>query len=164
MMASMTTRIRHALTYDAPLAAVAAMLADPTFREEVCEATGMVRHKVSVSGSGPGMHVEIDQVQSSAGVPSFAKKLVGDEINIVQAEDWTAIDAADVTVSIPGKPGEMSGTITLSESGGTTTEVIALDIRVGIPLVGGKLEQYVGDLLVAALKVENRVGRDYLTR
>ena len=57
----------------------------------------------------------------------------------------------------------MSGTITLSESGGTTTEDVALDIRVGIPLVGGKIEQLVGDLLVAALKIENRVGRDYLS-
>ncbi len=110
------------------------------------------------------MHVEIDQVQSSAGVPSFAQRFVGDEINIVQVEDWSAIDAADVAVSIPGKPGEMSGTISLSESGGTTTEDIALDIRVGIPLVGGKIEQLVGDLLVAALKIENRVGRDYLSR
>ncbi len=164
MMAAMTTRIRHSLTYDAPLPDVAAMLADEAFREEVCEATGMIRHEVTVSGSGPGMHVEIDQVQSSAGVPSYAQRFVGDEINIVQVEDWTAIDTADITVSIPGKPGEMSGTITLSQSGPTTTEEIALDIRVGIPLVGGKIEQLVGDLLVAALKIENRVGRAYLSR
>jgi len=164
MMAPMTTRIRHTLTYDAPLADVAAMLADATFREEVCEATGMIRHEVTVSGSGAGMHVEIDQVQSTAGVPSYAQRFVGDEINIVQVEDWTATDAADIAISIPGKPGEISGTITLGEAGGTTTEEIALDIRVGIPLVGGKIEQLVGDLLVAALKIENRVGRDYLAR
>ena len=169
MMAPMTTRIRHALTYDAPLADVAAMLADAAFREEVCEATGVIRHEVTLSGSGPGMHVEIDQVQSSAGVPSFARRFVGDEINIVQVEDWSALDTADITVSIPGKPGEMSGTITLrqiegGESAGTTTEDVALDIRVAIPLVGGKIEQLVGDLLIAALKIENRVGRDYLSR
>jgi hypothetical protein len=164
MMAFMTTRIRHTLTYAAPLADVASMLADPTFREEVCEATGKVRHDVTISGSGPGMHVVLDQVQSSTGVPSYAQRFVGNEINIVQVEDWSAIDAAAVAISIPGKPGEMSGTISLADNGGTTTEDVALDIRVGIPLVGGKIEQLVGDLLVAALKIENRVGRDYLSR
>jgi len=164
MMACMTTRIRHTLTYDAPLADVAAMLADPAFRKEVCEATGVIRHEVTITGSGAGMHVELDQVRSSAGVPSFAQRFVGDEINIVQVEDWSAIDAADVAVSIPGKPGEMSGTFSLRDSGGTTTEDVALDIRVGVPFVGGKIEQLVGDLLVAALKIENRVGRAYLSR
>ncbi len=159
----MSTRIRHTLTYDASLNDVAAMLADPEFREQVCEATGMVRHKVTVTGAGTGMYVEIDEVQSTAGVPSFAQKFVGDEINIVQVEQWTSVDSADITVSIPGRPGEMSGSITLRESGGTTTEEVVLDIRVGVPLVGGKIEKLVGDLLVTALKIENATGRGYLS-
>jgi hypothetical protein len=159
----MSTRIRHTLTYDATLNDVAAMLADPEFREQVCEATGMVRHEVTVTGAGTGMYVEIDQVQSSAGVPSFAQKFVGDEINIVQVERWTSVDTADVTVSIPGKPGDMSGSITLREIGDTTTEEVVLDIRVGIPLVGGKIEKLVGDLLVTALKIENATGQGYLS-
>jgi hypothetical protein len=163
MMARMSTRIRHTLTYDAPLMDVAAMLADPDFREQVCEATGMLRHEVTVTGAGTGMYVEIDQTQSAAGVPSFAQKFVGDEINIVQVERWTTVDTADVTVSIPGKPGEMSGSITLRENAGTTTEDVVLDIRVGIPLVGGKIEKLVGDLLIAALKIENATGRGYLS-
>ena len=32
----MATTLTHEMTYDAPLADVAAMLADPAFREEVC--------------------------------------------------------------------------------------------------------------------------------
>lgn len=160
----MTTRIRHSLTYDASLAEVAAMLADPAFRKEVCEATGMLRHDVQVSGAGAGMRVVIDQVQASRGIPSFAQKFVGDEIHIVHVETWTDLDAADVSVTIPGKPGEMAGTIALTESSGTTTEEVVLDIKVGIPLVGGKIEKLVGDLLVAAMKAENKVGRNYLSR
>ena len=159
----MSTRIRHTLTYDASLNDVAAMLADPEFREQVCEATGMVRHEVTVTGAGTGMYVEIDQVQSTAGVPTFAQKFVGDEINIVQVERWTSVDTADVTVSIPGKPGDMNGSITLRQIGDTTTEEVVLDIRVGIPLVGGKIEKLVGDLLIAALKIENATGQGYLS-
>ena len=58
----------------------------------------------------------------------------------------------------------MSGTGRLDESGGTTTETVALDIKVGIPLVGGKIEGLISDLLLKALKAENKVGRDYLSR
>ena len=58
----------------------------------------------------------------------------------------------------------MVGTIRLSESGGTTTETVDLDIKVGIPLVGGKIEGLVADMLLKALRTEQKVGRDYLSR
>jgi hypothetical protein len=160
----MTTRLDHVLTYDAPLGDVAAMLADPAFRDEVCRRTHTIRHDVSIEGSGAGMHVSIDQAQSASGVPSFAKKFVGDEISYVQVEEWSRVDHASLTVSIPGKPGEIDGSIDLAESGGTTTETVAMDIRVGIPFVGGKVESLVADMLRAALDIENQVGRDYLSR
>jgi hypothetical protein len=160
----MTTRITHTLTYHGSLEDVAAMLADPAFREEVCASQGVVRHSVTASGRGAGMEVVVDRMQSADGIPSFARKFVGDEINIVQVERWTAVDTADVTITIPGKPGEMSGRIALTEDGGSTVESVTLDVRVGIPLVGGKIEKLVGDLMIAALKAENKVGRDYLSR
>ncbi len=163
MMSAMTKRLTHALTYDAPLADVAAMLADPAFRERVCDEQGVLRHDVTIDASGTGKQVRIDQVQAANGLPSFATRFVGEEINIVQDESWSGDDRADLKVTIPGKPGEMAGTITLAESGGVTTETVDIDIKVGIPLVGGKIEGLVADMLLKALKVENRVGRDYLS-
>lgn len=161
----MTKQITHALTYDAPLESVAAMLGDRAFREEVCEAQRVLDHDVTVepAGSGP-KHVTIDQRQSAKGLPSFATKIVGDSIQIVQEERWTSSSEADITVVIPGKPGDMTGTARLVETGGTTTETVELTIKVGIPLVGGKVEGLVADMLLKALKTENRVGRDYLSR
>lgn len=160
----MTTRLTHDLTYDAPLAEVAAMLADPAFREEVCVRTGVVRHDVSVQGAGAGMHVSIDQVRAATGIPSVAKKFVGDEINYIQVEEWDADDRARVTVTIPGKPGDVAGTFLLAQAGGRTTETVEMDVKVGIPFVGGKIESLVADMLRAALDVENKVGRAYLAR
>ena len=58
----------------------------------------------------------------------------------------------------------MTGTARLAESGGVTTETVVLDVKVSIPLVGGKVEGLVADMLLKALKTENRVGRDYLSR
>jgi hypothetical protein len=162
----MSKRLTHALTYDAPVADVAAMLADPAFREEVCDAQGVLRHTVTIEGDAAAgdLEVTVDQVQAASGIPSFAKKFVGDEINVVQTESWASPEAGEIRVTIPGKPGEMSGTARLTESGGTTTETVTLEIKVNIPLVGGKIEGLIADLLLKALKAENRVGRDYLSR
>ena len=158
----MATKLSYDLTYDAPLTAVGAMLMDPAFRERVCEAQGVLRQTVTVGPDGGGMKVVIDQVQAAEGIPGFAKKFVGDEIQLVQTERWSDLENGRVDVVIPGKPGQMSGTITLRESGGTTTETVAMEIRVGIPLVGGKIESLISDLLRKALRAENAVGRDYL--
>jgi hypothetical protein len=160
----MSRRLTHELTYDAPAAAVAAMLADPAFREEVCDRQHVLRRTVTVTPAGAGQEVVIDQVQAAEGIPSFARKFVGDEIQIVQKEIWTDAERGDVYVTIPGKPGDMRGTVRLDERAGRTTETVDLEIKVGIPLVGGKIEGLVADLLLKALKTENAVGRDYLSR
>ena len=158
----MSRRITHDLTYDAPLADVAAMLADPAFREAVCDYQRVLRSSVEIEPDGVGFRARIDQVQAAQDIPSFAKKFVGEEIEIVQTERWATADRGDITVEIPGKPGDMRGTAQLRESGGTTTETVDLTVKVGIPLVGGKLEGLIGDLLLKALKAENVVGRKWL--
>ncbi len=160
----MAKTIKHELTYDAPVEAVTAMLADPAFREEVCRAQGCVRYDVSVDVEGETKKVRIDQWQPTAGMPSFAKKIVGEETNIVQDEAWSSPTHGDIEVRIPGKPGDMSGTASIAASGGGTVETVTLTVKVNIPLVGGKLEGLIADLLLKALKAENRVGRDYLSR
>jgi hypothetical protein len=160
----MSKRVRHDLVYEAPASEVLAMLHDASFREEVCDATGVIRHNVTVTENGAATEVRIEQVQTAQGIPSFAKKFVGDEIEIVQNETWTDDTHADVEVTIPGKPGHMRGTATLVESGGTTTEQVDLEIKVNIPLVGGKIEGLIADMLLRALKVENTTGQDYLSR
>jgi uncharacterized protein YndB with AHSA1/START domain len=158
----MSTKVTHELTYDAPSAQVAAMLKNAAFRERVCDAIGTTRKEVSVGPEGGGTKVVIDMDQPADGIPGFAKKFVGDQINIVQTERWTDDESAGVDVVIPGKPGQMSGGLTLRESGGTTTETVQLEIKVNIPLVGGKIEALIADMLRKALRTENAVGRDHL--
>jgi hypothetical protein len=159
----MSTQFSHDLTYDAPLADVDAMLMDPSFRERACDAQGAIRKTVSITEESGGVTVVVDQVQTADGIPGFARKFVGDEINLVQTESWFDAENAKVAVVIPGKPGEMAGTINLSESGGVTTETLKMTIKVNIPLVGGKIENLIADLLRKALKAENAAGRDYLS-
>jgi uncharacterized protein YndB with AHSA1/START domain len=156
----MSTKLTKKLTYDAPAEAVTAMLDDPAFREEVLARQRVLRGSVEIDGDV----VRIEQVRSARDVPSFARKFVGDEIVIVQTETWTSPTSADVGLAIPGKPGEASGTMTLTESGGTTTESIDLDLSVRIPLVGGKIEAMIAGMFRDALDKEHQVGVEWLAR
>jgi len=150
------------LQYDASPAEVYAMLSDPAFREVVCEAGDSVRHEVTITPDGDGMSVSVDQVQPAAGIPSFARRIVGDEIEILQREEWSSPTDASLDVSIPHKPGHLKGTITLRESGSGTVETVEAEVKVHIPMVGGKLEKLIADMLGAALRSEHRVGKSWL--
>lgn len=155
-------KFRHELEYDAPSDEVYAMLVDPAFREEVCKAQDAHSSDVTVKPTGTGMSVVVDQKRPADGIPSFAKKFVGEEIQVLQKEEWTNRSGAALHVSIPGKPGEMKGTISLDAKGTGTVEIVEGDIKVSIPLVAGKLEKMIGDLLASALKAERRVGTKWL--
>jgi hypothetical protein len=158
-------KVSEELRYDgATLDQVHEMLATTAFREEVCDSQGVLRHTVQIKKDGKGMTVEIDQIQAAQGLPGFAKKVVGDEINIVQSEDWTTPEKGNILVTIPGKPGEMSGTALLTEDPDGTTETVNLTVKVNIPLVGGKIEGLIADLLSKALRAEHRVGVKWLAR
>ena len=156
----MSKKLTRDLEYDATAAEVFAMLADPGFREEVCRALGVLSVDVEIKPrEGEGMEVTLTQEQPTAGIPSFAKKFVGETTTVIQHEVWTSARHADITVTIPGKPGEMTGTADLTESAGRTTERVEMDVKVRIPLVGGRIEELIAGLLGKALKAEHRVGQ-----
>ncbi|MGA8257221.1 MAG: DUF2505 domain-containing protein [Nocardioides sp.] len=163
----MSKTIRHDMRYDASVEAVATMLADPAFREEVCTFQGVTKVDVTIAEGtgGPGTsEVRIDQWQPSDRIPAFAKKIVGAEINIVQTESWSSPTHGDITVTIPGKPGAMTGTASLAAIPEGTMETVELTVKVGIPLLGGKLEDLIAGMLLKALRAEHKVGCDYLSR
>ena len=157
-------RFTHTMTYDAPVAEVGAMLDDPAYRDEVIAAQGSTSGTATFEQDGDTVVVVVDVVQPADGIPGYARKFVGDEINVVQREEWTSAEHADLHVTIPGKPGQLVGSIELTEDGGTTTETVDAEITVSIPLVGGKIEKLIGSLLVKALRAEEKVARDYLSR
>jgi len=155
-------RFEHVASYDATPEAVHAMLTDAAFRERVCEAIKSPSSSVDVSGEPGDLTVVVDHSQRVRKVPAFAAKLVGETIDIHHVEHWTGPTFADLELTIPGKPGQMRGTVTLRPAEGGTEHVIAGDLKVGIPLVGGKLEDLIAGLLMKALDAEETVGRAWL--
>ena len=158
----MTRRVDTELVYTgATVEQVAAMLLDPSFREAVCDYQGVLRRSASVGPAGGGQKLVLDFAHGVDRVPSFARKFVGDEIPIHQEETWTG-PQADVHVTIPGKPGDMTGAIRLAQRGDEVVQTVGLQVKVGIPLVGGKIEELIAGLLGKAFRAENKVGEKWL--
>ena len=155
-------RFSHELTYDAAPEEVYAMLADPSFRERVSLAREVVSFDVTVTPSDSGFTLVNDQVQPTAGLPSFAKKFAGETTKAIQREEWSSPSDAVLTIETPGKPTSMKGTITLTPSGAGTVERVELDIKVKVPLIGGKLESLMADQVREGMDVEQQVGAAWL--
>jgi hypothetical protein len=156
-------RFEHVNSYPAAADEVLAMLTSTEFREQVCTYQEALEHTVRIDGSGVGAKVEIDRTQSMKGAPSIATKVVGDTVRILQREHWTAADAAEFAMEIPGKPGHLRGTIRLVPNhDGGTDEVFSGEVKVGVPLLGGRLESLIENVLRRALRREGRVGASWL--
>jgi hypothetical protein len=106
--------------------------------------------------------VRLEQAHGTDRIPGFARKLVGDEIRFVQEEAWSTPSTADMHMTIPGKPGEMSGTETLTQSGPDVVQTIDLTITVSMPFVGGKVEDLIAGFIGKAFEAENKVGVKWL--
>ncbi len=155
-------RFRHQLRYDAPPAAVYAMLGDPAFRERVAEEQNASEWDVAIDCVGDGMTVAVDQKRPSHEIPSFARKIAGDQIHIAQRERWRDPTGGEYEIAIPHKPGHLKGTITLEAEGTGTLETVSGDLTVNLPLIGGKMEGLIAEVLQAALRTEQRVGAAWL--
>jgi len=158
-----TMKLRHEISYDAPLADVFAMLSDPAFRRASADARGVISTDVvTIIPAGEGIGVHIDQVEPTEGVPGFAKKFAGETTRVVQTEEWSSPAGGTISIQTPGKPTSISGTLALAESGGRTTETLDVEVKVKVPLIGGKLEKLMADLVAQGMDKEHGAGTAWL--
>jgi len=156
-------RVQEDLRYDgASVEQVFDMLSTREFREEVCDYQRVLHRTVTVEKDGPAASVTIDQGHATDRLPGFARKIVGDHVTMVQSESWTEGSHGRITVTVPGKPGEMTGTAVLVGDDGGVTEKVDMTVTVHLPLIGGKVESLIGDMLRKALRAEHTVGRNWL--
>jgi hypothetical protein len=156
-------RVQEDLRYDgATVDEVFAMLGTREFREAVCDYQRVLHRTVTTSHDGDSMTVKIDQGHATDRLPGFARKIVGEHVEMVQSESWTGGSQGRITVTVPGKPGEMTGTAALVGDDSGVTEKVDMTVTVHLPLIGGKVEGLIADMLRKALKAEHTVGQDWL--
>jgi Protein of unknown function (DUF2505) len=86
------------------------------------------------------------------GLPGLVAKLYSREWQVVQNETWSPIDGGrvrgEVSFATRGAPGSGLGTVLLAPAqNGSRLKCTAI-VEFKVPLVGGKIESFVGGLLV----------------
>jgi uncharacterized protein YndB with AHSA1/START domain len=155
-------KFRHELTYDASPAEVFEMLADPAFREAVCAAQDVISADVSLERTGAGFSLTIDQEQRTDDLPSFARAFAGTSTRAVQHEVWEDSTGGTLHIEAPGTPSEVKGTVTVRPEGSGTREIVELDLKIKVPLLGGKLEKLLAEKVSAGMDAEHGVGVAWL--
>jgi hypothetical protein len=156
-------RVSHTLTYPGTTVHdVFAMFGDPAYRKAVSDYQRVVDFDCRISMNGEGMDVQLEQAHGTDRIPGFAQKLVGHEIRFVQRETWSSPESAELHVTIPGKPGDMTGTEHLTQSGDDVVQRIELAVKVSMPLIGGKVEDLIAGFIGKAFDAENKVGVKWL--
>ncbi len=142
--------------------AVFGMLTTQGFLEDVAKASGATDHRCSVQGT-------TTVSERSLPSPEMAKKFVGSTITVHEEVTWgdAAADGSrsgQVRLTVPGQPFLLNGTVTLKPGGAGSVVDLNGDLKVSIPLLGKKLEEASAPAILEGFKVQENVGRDWLSR
>lgn len=114
----------------------------------------------SMTTDGGGVDVVTTQVLRRDRLPGVVTQFHPGDLAIVREEVWTpvreGIASATVTGSIPGAPVSLSGTAVLAPNDAGSRLTFTATVEVRIPLVGGKVENFIGSQLVNLLIAEQR--------
>ncbi len=135
-------------TYAAPIERVLAMLRD---REAtIAKYEGMGHRDVDLlecGEDGPVLRIRSSRVVD-VDLPGFAKKVLKPTNTMLQTDEWRAAGDGSWTgtfnVEVHGAPIRLTGTMRLAPDGASCTHEVTIDVKVGVPLVGGRIADWAG--------------------
>ena len=116
-----------------------------------------------------GIDVVTTQTLRADRLPGLVTQFHRGDLSFVREETWSPVrdGRADATVkgSIDGAPADLSGTAVLApaSSGRGSRLTFNVTVEVRVPLVGGKIENFIGSQLVDLLIAEQRFTTRWLT-
>lgn len=86
-----------------------------------------------------------------AGVPGFLQKFLPKDARVVETHVWGPQEGGSRrgtwTADIAGAPARLGGTMSLTGTPGGTRHVIEGEVTVKVPLVGGKAESFIAEMV-----------------
>ncbi|MCO5187907.1 MAG: DUF2505 domain-containing protein [Anaerolineae bacterium] len=151
-------KVKQAHEYSQDVDTVFASFHDEEFIKAKMAAIGARNVNIeSITQSGDTVNVKLTR-EMPAEAPSALKKFVKDWNKLTQTEVWMGSAGGPYTCSIKididGVPVGMQGKMKLSATGSGSVNNIDMDIKSGIPIVGGTLAKFVGQSSEKAMQDE----------
>jgi len=140
------------------------VLSGPDWAERKAEAlhdgSRVVEREVKPDG---GVRLVVSR-ELPAGGPGFLQRFLPKDGRVVQTDDWgpsqDGVRQGTWQVVLPGVPATLGGTMRLEPTATGTRYVIDGAIEVPIPLVGGKAESFIADMIQKLTAREAEVLQD----
>jgi Protein of unknown function (DUF2505) len=116
-----------------------------------------------------GIHVKTTQTLRVDRLPGLVTQFHRGDLSFVREETWSPIQGGQVTATVKGSirnaPATLTGTarLTPAKSGFGSRLEFKATVEVCVPLVGGKLESFIGNHLVDLLIAEQRFTTVWIT-
>jgi len=143
--------IRENHTYAAPIDEVWKRQTDAAYQKEKLTAIGNSNVEIKECGPSGGGFKLVIVMDVSADMPGFAAKVLPKTNRITQTYMWdnTTGDVRKGTWKAEsGTPVTASGSMSLSATSEGTIESIVGVIKCGLPLIGGKIADFVGSSVI----------------
>jgi Protein of unknown function (DUF2505) len=162
----MARRIEHLTTFRRPAADVFAAFVDETYLRDRLAVLGGKDAALEAFDKRDGTtSYQLRQGVPAEHLPSVARGLLGGDLVITRAEAWTEAGyTGTAEVTMHGVPGRLDGTITLADDGGGTKLTLMGQVKVSIPLMGGKIEAVIVEQVAALLDKETEFTDAWLDR
>ncbi|OBI84031.1 DUF2505 domain-containing protein [Mycobacterium sp. E740] len=118
------------------------------------------------TGGSDGLYIRTTQTLRADRLPGVVTQFHFGDLSFVREETWGPVNdgkaVATVRGSIPGAPAGLSGTAVLSPRGSGSRLELTVEVEVRVPLVGGKIENFIGSQLVNLLIAEQRFTTEWI--
>lgn len=115
-----------------------------------------------------GFEVTISEGVGAQVLPGLVKKVIRGDLTITRKDSWGPLegDRARGTLDggATGLPTKVRGTFELAPSGSGSKLTLTGTAEVKVPLVGGKIEKMVVDMIGKMVHTESKQAREYLAR
>jgi hypothetical protein len=162
----MASRIEHRAEFTQSVAEVfAAQSSEPALRARLNAIGGDNATLLDYTPVPGGVRFHLRQGVGAEKLPSAVRNLHRGDLFVDREESWTA--AGDVCTgtakaTVSGLPGEITARSDLGAEDGKTVLHITGDVKIRIPLIGGKLEGFVAEQITKLLAREAEYSAQWL--
>lgn len=122
-----------------------------------CDATNL---DALTKGDDGGLTIITTQTVRFNRLPGFVSQLHAGDLTLVREEIWSPVSdgvaTATIKGTVPGAPVSVSGTAAMSSIGARARVDVRATVEVRIPLLGGKVEGFIGGQLAEMVRLEEQ--------
>ncbi len=139
-------KLNYSLQFNKDKDSVLSLFCDPKFFEKHQALMGSTGFELLDSQDDGTRSTIKFRYKVASEVPAFAKKILGETSDVVHEETWDrSTGRGQISIDVATLPGTMDCEARLEDDGDSCRKVFEWEIKVKIPLIGGKIEKVVAD-------------------